>query len=130
MKATRGPGKRAAPPKHGSHEMAAKQAEERLLIEAAQRDPEKFDALYELHFDRVYGFIAVRARDRATAEDLTRRCFIKRWQTCPDMNGGVFPAICTCTYLTRMRLTSGRCARGPFRLKFRKTNRTGTALRA
>jgi RNA polymerase sigma-70 factor, ECF subfamily len=49
--------------------------DERLLIEAAQADPRRFAALYERHFDRVYAFIARRARDRAEAEDLTAEVF-------------------------------------------------------
>lgn len=52
-------------------------AEERQLVEAAQKDPARFDALYELHFERVYGFIAGRVHDRATAEDLTSEVFYK-----------------------------------------------------
>lgn len=52
-------------------------ADERLLVEAAQNDPAKFDALYELHFERVYAFVAYRVRDRATAEDLTSDVFHK-----------------------------------------------------
>src|SRR5215468_9809081 len=35
--------------------------DERLLIEAAQRDPLRFAALYERHFERVYAFVARRA---------------------------------------------------------------------
>lgn len=55
----------------------AQPADERLLVEAAQADPSKFDALYELHFDRIYYFIVSRVRDRATAEDLTSEVFHK-----------------------------------------------------
>src|SRR5467141_3291060 len=51
--------------------------DERLLVEAAQSDPAKFDALYELHFERVYAFVASRMRDRATAEDVTSEVFHK-----------------------------------------------------
>ena len=51
--------------------------EERLLVQAAQNDPAKFDALYELHFERVYYFLARRVRDRAIAEDLTSEVFHK-----------------------------------------------------
>ena len=39
--------------------------DERLLIEAAQADPGRFDDLYERHFDRVYAFLARRAGSRA-----------------------------------------------------------------
>ena len=52
-------------------------ADERLLVEAAQRDPAKFGDLYDLHFELIYGFIARRVRDRDTAEDLTSDVFHK-----------------------------------------------------
>lgn len=48
---------------------------ERLLIEAAQKDPARFAELYENSFDRVYAFIARRVRDRNEAEDLTSEVF-------------------------------------------------------
>jgi RNA polymerase sigma-70 factor, ECF subfamily len=50
---------------------------ERLLVLAAQSDPAKFVDLYELHFERVYAFIARRVRDREMAEDLTSEVFHK-----------------------------------------------------
>jgi RNA polymerase sigma-70 factor (ECF subfamily) len=53
------------------------ETEERLLVEAAQRDPARFGDLYEMHFERVYAFIAKRVRDRDTAEDLTSDVFNK-----------------------------------------------------
>lgn len=49
--------------------------DERLLVEAAQRDPRRFAELYELNFARVYAFIARRVRNRAEAEDLTSEVF-------------------------------------------------------
>jgi RNA polymerase sigma-70 factor (ECF subfamily) len=57
--------------------VAAEQADERLLVEAAQRDPVKFGALYELHFEQVYAFISRRVADRTLAEDLTSDVFQK-----------------------------------------------------
>jgi RNA polymerase sigma-70 factor (ECF subfamily) len=51
--------------------------DDRLLVEAAQADRAKFDALYELHFELVYFFIVSRVHDRATAEDLTSEVFHK-----------------------------------------------------
>ena len=51
------------------------QSEERSLIEAAQQDPRRFAGLYELHFERVYAYIARRVRDRAAAEELTAHVF-------------------------------------------------------
>jgi RNA polymerase sigma-70 factor (ECF subfamily) len=49
--------------------------DERLLIEAARADPRRFAELYERHLERVYAFVARRARDRAEAEDLTAEVF-------------------------------------------------------
>jgi RNA polymerase sigma-70 factor (ECF subfamily) len=49
--------------------------DERALVESAQRDPRRFTELYELHFGRVYGYIARRVRDRHHAEDLTSDVF-------------------------------------------------------
>ena len=51
------------------------QHEERLLIEAAQQDPSRFAELYELHFERVYAYIARRVRERSAAEELTSHVF-------------------------------------------------------
>lgn len=50
-------------------------ADERLLVEAAQRDPNRFAELYEYNFHRVYAFVARRVRDRAEAEDVTAEVF-------------------------------------------------------
>lgn len=67
MKTTRRPARHAAPQK----------AEERTLVGAAQHNPAEFGALYELHFERVYAFVACRVRDRATTEDVTSEVFHK-----------------------------------------------------
>ena len=53
------------------------EADERLLIRAAQKDPARFGDLYEQHFERVYAFISRRVRDRDAAEDLTSEVFQK-----------------------------------------------------
>src|SRR5256885_6245122 len=53
----------------------AKDEADRLLIEAAQRDPSRFAELYEDNFERVYAFIARRVRHRHEAEDLTSEVF-------------------------------------------------------
>ena len=53
----------------------ATESDERLLIEAAQKDPSRFAELYELHFDRVYAYVARRVRDRAETQDLTAHIF-------------------------------------------------------
>lgn len=51
------------------------QQQERLLIEAAQQDPGRFAELYELHFERVYAYVARRVRERSAAEELTSHVF-------------------------------------------------------
>jgi RNA polymerase sigma-70 factor, ECF subfamily len=56
---------------------SGEQAEERRLIEAAQKDPQRFADLYELHFELVYAYIVRRVGDRHTAEDLTSEVFYK-----------------------------------------------------
>jgi RNA polymerase sigma-70 factor, ECF subfamily len=53
----------------------SKDAPERRMIEAAQRDPACFAELYENNFERVYAFIARRVHDRDLAEDLTAEVF-------------------------------------------------------
>ncbi|HXB72003.1 MAG TPA: sigma-70 family RNA polymerase sigma factor [Candidatus Acidoferrales bacterium] len=49
--------------------------DDRLRIEAAQRDPSRFGDLYEENFYRVYAYVARRVRDRHEAEDLTADVF-------------------------------------------------------
>lgn len=51
------------------------QPDERGLIAAAQGDPARFAELYELHFERVYAYIARRVFDRSVAEELTAHVF-------------------------------------------------------
>jgi RNA polymerase sigma-70 factor, ECF subfamily len=52
-----------------------KEADERLLIEAAQKDPARFAELYENNFGRVYAYIVRRVGNRAETEDLTSEVF-------------------------------------------------------
>ena len=52
-----------------------KEADERLLIEAAQQDPARFADLYEINFERVYAYIVKRVGNRAESEDLTSEVF-------------------------------------------------------
>ena len=53
----------------------ATESDERLLIEAAQKDPSRFAELYEQNFNRVYAYVARRVRDRAEIQDLTAHVF-------------------------------------------------------
>jgi len=61
----------------------AKEAEERRLIEAAQRDPVCFAELYESYFELVYVYVARRVRNRAETEDLTAEVFRKALANLP-----------------------------------------------
>jgi RNA polymerase sigma-70 factor (ECF subfamily) len=51
------------------------EADERLLIEAARRDPSRFAEVYENHFERVYAYVARRVGNRQEAEDITSEVF-------------------------------------------------------
>ena len=51
------------------------EADERLLIEAAQKDPARFAELYESNFERVYAFVVRRVGNRAETEDVTSEVF-------------------------------------------------------
>src|SRR5688572_29572659 len=54
-----------------------REAEERRLIEAAQRDRARFVEIYEKYFNLVYAYTARRTLNRAEAEDLTSEVFRK-----------------------------------------------------
>jgi RNA polymerase sigma-70 factor (ECF subfamily) len=51
------------------------ETDERLMVEAAQRDPSRFAELYEHNFERVYAYIARRVENREEAQDLTAEVF-------------------------------------------------------
>jgi RNA polymerase sigma-70 factor, ECF subfamily len=51
------------------------ETDERLMVEAAQRDPSRFAALYEHNFDRIYAYVARRVNTREEAQDLTAEVF-------------------------------------------------------
>src|SRR5882672_12335605 len=58
-------------------EISESMGEDRLLVEAAKKDPSRFAELYELNFTRVYAYIARRVGDRDVAQDLTSDVFHK-----------------------------------------------------
>jgi RNA polymerase sigma-70 factor, ECF subfamily len=65
-------------PAKGSREQASGlPGDDRLLVEAAKKDPSRFADLYELNFSRVYAYIARRVGDRDAAQDLTSDVFHK-----------------------------------------------------
>ena len=49
--------------------------DERLVIEAAKRDPARFAELYERNFHTVYAYVARRTASREEAEDITSEVF-------------------------------------------------------
>ena len=51
------------------------ETQDRLLVEAAQRDPSHFAALYEKYFDRIYAYFAYRVGNREEAQDLSAEVF-------------------------------------------------------
>ena len=51
------------------------EADERLLIEAARKDPSRFAEVYENHFERVYAYVARRVGNRQETEDITSEVF-------------------------------------------------------
>lgn len=59
------------------------EAEERRLVEAAQRDRACFADLYELHFGFVYAYVSRRLSARTETEDLTAEVFRKALQNLP-----------------------------------------------
>jgi RNA polymerase sigma-70 factor, ECF subfamily len=59
------------------------EAEERRLVEAAQRDTACFGDLYEHYFELVYAYVFRRMRDRNEAEDLTAEVFRKALRSLP-----------------------------------------------
>jgi RNA polymerase sigma-70 factor (ECF subfamily) len=69
-------------------------ADDRPLVEAAQRDPARFGDLYDRHFERVYAFVAGRVRNRDVAEELTAEIFHKALAALPafEWRGAPFGA--------------------------------------
>src|SRR6476660_5215082 len=70
----------------------AQTADLRRLVEFAQNgDREALEALYLLHFDRIYSYLHMSVGNRHDAEDLTTQTFLKmleaigrfRWQSAP-----------------------------------------------
>jgi len=59
------------------------QAEERRLVEAAQREPARFVELYDAYFHLVYAYVARRVRHRDETEDLTAEVFRRALQSLP-----------------------------------------------
>ncbi len=50
---------------------------DRALVEAARRDPSRFDALYRKYLAQVYSYAFYELRDHHAAEDATERTFMQ-----------------------------------------------------
>ncbi len=59
------------------------EADERRLVEVAQRDPARFGDLYEIFFELVYSYVIRRVHSRAEAEDLTAEVFHRALKSLP-----------------------------------------------
>ena len=75
-----------------SSNATAQAADLRRLVEFAQQgDREALEALYLLHFDRIYSYLHMSVGNRHDAEDLTTQTFLKmleaigrfRWRSAP-----------------------------------------------
>lgn len=64
------------------------------LVTRAKRDPQCFGELYDLYFDKVFGFVYHRVSNRETAEDLTADTFVKALRKLGSFEGNSanFPA--------------------------------------
>jgi RNA polymerase sigma-70 factor (ECF subfamily) len=58
--------------------------EERLLVEAAQRDPTAFDKLYDRYFDQIYSYVYYHCGSREQAEDITAATFQRALENLPN----------------------------------------------
>lgn len=52
-------------------------SEERFLVEQAQADPRKFDALYRAYINDIYRFVFYKTSQTETAEDITAQVFMQ-----------------------------------------------------
>ena len=55
--------------------------EESLIRRAQQRDQQAFAQLYEVHFDKIYRYVALRIGNKIEAEDITQQVFLKALQS-------------------------------------------------
>ena len=56
---------------------------DRLAVEAARRDPRRFEALYRKYVAQVYSFALYETRDHHAAEDLTEQVFLRALRALP-----------------------------------------------
>jgi RNA polymerase sigma-70 factor (ECF subfamily) len=65
---------------------------DRSLVEAARRDPERFDALYRRYLAQVYNYAFYELGDHHAAEDATERTFLSALANLPRFEERAQPA--------------------------------------
>lgn len=60
--------------------------EESLVRQAKEGAKQAFAQLYEMHFERVYRYVAFKIGDRTEAEDMTQQVFLNAYQSLPTFN--------------------------------------------
>src|SRR5436309_9599285 len=65
---------------------------DRVLVEAAQRDPAQFDALYRRYLAQVYSFAFYELGNHHDAEDATERVFLHALVALPRFEERAIPA--------------------------------------
>lgn len=65
---------------------------DRPLVEAARRDPARFDALYRKYVAQVYAFALYELADHHAAEDATERTFLRALAALPRFREQATPA--------------------------------------
>ena len=65
---------------------------DRVLVEAARRDPTRFDALYRKYLAQVYSYAYYELGDHHEAEDATERTFLQALAALPRFEERALPA--------------------------------------
>jgi len=91
--------------------------EETLAQRLRGRDPEAWAKVYEECFPRVYRYVAARVRDRADAEDLAERVFLKALEACPSFKWKGAPISAWLFQIARNQI-----------IDYRRTDKSGKSL--
>ena len=59
---------------------------DRPAVDAARRDPLRFDALYRKYVAQIYSFALYETRNHHAAEDLTEQVFLQAFRSLPTFN--------------------------------------------
>ena len=57
---------------------------DRIAVDAARRDPRRFETLYRKYVAQVYSFALYQTRDHHAAEDVTEQVFLRALRGLPD----------------------------------------------